>query len=352
MIRAGFGILVIVAVAGMLAGGGIALRPFLFRETVTLESFQADTPETAAFARGVRLALEEHEFRAGVFRVRHENVPPTGPRYWSSYQPSPEPHTVRFPPISPHYYPLYRPLSPRPDRDPGYFRRCTADPGEGERTAGWAMDGGIRSVYVLADQFDTPDVPLGYSTGSTFQLVKSAGSSFLRAASKTGLSIAGTEIVPQTDFEYRHLVARVARWKTDMVYVDAGGRGGRLVSDLRARGYRGRILLSSRSVACDFAQFAGRAAIGTYSTWAIEPPPPADFDAKHRARYGLPADPNSHSGYAETLAYLEAIGHRSVRGAADLNNALQTMLDPIVDPDRFAVYACRAGRFELVTVLP
>ncbi len=355
MIRTGVGSLAVVAALGMLGGGAVAFRPFFFRETVTLRSELRDTPQAAAFSRGVRLALEEHGFRAGVFRIVHENQPPIGPRAWhgSLGRFLEDPATVRFPPLDPHLPPLW-PSSRRTDADPGFFRKAMSDDlREVEGGAEWAGKIGIKSLYVLADYPLTSSNYIVLANRITVpeQPCDRIALTLMNASRQRGLSIAGTERVPGGDFEYRHLVARVARWKTDMVYIDAEGQGARLVRDLRARDYRGRILLSSRSVPEDYFLVAGNAK-GVYSTWGIESPPPPGFDARFLARFGMAADPNAYRGYDQALAYLKAIEQKEVRTAANLEGALKAMLDPFVDCDRFAVYACLESRFDLVEVLP
>jgi len=245
------GILAIVAATGMAAGGAIAFRPFLFRETVTLRSELPDSPETAAFSRGVRLALEEHGFRAGVFRVVHENHPQR-PYPWGSRGPQPPPLTVPIPRPGIDLAPLHAPRSPRPEADPGFFRRRAADFRNGEFAAEWAKERGIRSVYRALDRADDTtgvfpdDHPRYWHSNMGMMYPNFTTWGLLVAGRRAGLSVAGSEAVPEGDFEYRHLVARVARWRTDLVYVDAEGEGARLARDLRAKGYRGRILLSSR----------------------------------------------------------------------------------------------------------
>lgn len=353
--RAGIGILAAVAVAGMLTGGGIALRPYLFRETVTLRSELSDGPGTDAFSRGVRIALEEHGYQAGVFRVRHENVSMSPLLLGRTFEPTPSP-SVLFPQRRTYLAPLHPAGRWRAENDPGYFRRATSDPREGELAARWAQEAGVQNAYVLAVPFD-PVVEISrYSPSYWHGNIGGFGpypvSGFLRAGRKGGLQMVGTEPVPDGDFEYRHLVARVARWKTDMVYIDAEGQGARLARDLRTKGYRGRLLLSSRSVGDDFFAVAGNAANGVVTSWAVESPPPDDFDRRHRARFGTAADPHAYDGYEEAVRLLRAIGRRDVRNAADLERAFDPRLDPIVEPSKFALYAGREGRFDFVEVLP
>lgn len=337
MNRAGAGVLLAIAVLGMLSGGWVALKPHLRRQKLTLVSNVPAGPQADAFGRGVKLALEEHDFRAGGFRLDHTNLP-------SIFFPTPAlgHASVRLPWI----YPWLLPLQP-PAGDSGLFRSSDPDVREGALAACRARAAGARSAYVIWDYAGLiPD-----HGGASFLLIdESSSDGFRRAARKDGISIAGEELLPRHDFEYRHLVARVTRWKTDVVYIDSPGQGGRLVRDLRAKGYRGRIRLSGRAVGADFFPVAGRAANGVEVTWGLVPPPPADFDARFRAWFGLPADPQAHFAYARARESLQAM--RNTRDVKDVELALQAVLDPIVGEGPIGVFAARDGRFHLVEVTP
>ncbi len=341
MKRSGVAILAVVAALGMLGGGLFALRPYLLRETAVLRSELPDAPQTAAFARGVRLALEDHGFRAGAFSVEHANHPPGGREPWG-------PLHVTFPPSAPPR--LFR-FSGRSEE---YFRRRTTDRREGALAAAWALRQGVTSAHVVTDRTLVEGVRITFPSGPTewsdqperFLPV----SDFVHASKKAELSLVSSEVAAR-DAEHRELVSQVAYWKMALVYIDAEGEGARLVRALRAGGYEGRILLSSRSVADDFLQAAGPAADGVFSTWAIEPRPPATFEAKHRERFGVAADPNSYRGYLDAHSCIEAIAKSGARTASDVRRALWD-IPWSIPRDRFAVYVCRDGGFDLVEVLP
>ncbi len=363
--RSATSILLAAAALAMAGGGALGLRPFLFRQKIALVSMLPDTPEGREARRGVDLAIEENGFRAGRLHASHEAWPaPAGQAAGSPYVTLPGAPSLPGAVLIPGLHQLHLPrLEPDgPDR----FRAFQSKVEDGARAAKWAAAHGIRSVYVVT--VPVPQTDFIVESGGIIETIRldwpwswvdnpgpslDPGSAFLEAARARGLSVAGAEPFPGDDVSRRRLAARAARWKTDLVYADVPGASGALVRDLRAKGHRGRIMLSARSVEPDFLKVAGRAANGVAFTAGVLPPPPPEFAVRYRARYGSDPTPYSHAGYLLCRHLLDALDRARASTPADVGRILGEIPAPAwILPAPGAVYSVREGRVVRSSHLP
>jgi hypothetical protein len=135
MRRAGGWILGLIVVTGMAAAAMIGLRPILFRKKVTI-AFNSSVQWTALEEKGVRLAFEERNSRAGSFRVEPAFV----------NQAKREEHNLKID----RSEALWEVVGPRtPPSDPKRLYFYPQDSAVGSRTAQWARRSEIKSVFLL-----------------------------------------------------------------------------------------------------------------------------------------------------------------------------------------------------------
>jgi hypothetical protein len=341
----------------MTGGAWVGLRGFVGRETMFLVTRLPRTPQGDELVRGARLALEENGSRAGALRVE--------PLEFAS----------RPGVLSSIGFPISHVVLLDLDRLPGLIRDGSGGflvplPGdeEGELAAEAAAALGARSAYLLGPDPGWSSRP--YLPISDFQdvvitswnffpsdpLPPSRAYRFLQAARLLGIEVAGVEPAPEEPGAYEALLDRVARWGTDVVYADVPGRGGRLVRDLRARGFRGRLFLTSASLESGFLDIAGRAAGGVYFISGLVPEPPEDFSRRYRARYGAAPGPYAYEGYRACRRVQDALDLARARTLEEASGVLRK-LDAAGPAESLfragpALFRVRGGRFERVEAGP
>ena len=375
MRRGSYALIGLVAVAGMAAAAWILVGPHLRRETVTIVSLLPRTgsakPQTDAIVLGIRLALDEHDHRAGRFRVKHEDwdysvaaggLNSTGATLdrltrqakgrpdilavLGAYESAStyrilQAHLVDevpFVTISPGS--TRGDLTDYPQRDGGlggefhpgryFFRTLPAQPMQGTLAARWAKRQGMKRVHHYRSDRD-----------HDLELL----SAFRKEAELEGLTV--TESAEGYPSE---MARNQARERPDLVFLS--GNDPQVAADvvgyLRLAGYRGKILLGSGSLEPLFLKELGNGA-EVYLT-SLDAPPPPDFVR----RAGI-SNPHAYYGYLAAKAALQAISQADSKDRLQVIRACGRL--PIFDSEgelaqpEVGLHRVVNGRFELVEVL-
>jgi branched-chain amino acid transport system substrate-binding protein len=317
--------------------------------------------QTGTIVNGIRLALEEAGGRAGSLRVDYEDWDDASPQrgdwdaaveaanadravrdpdvvvYIGTYNSGaakvsiPKLNAASIAMISPaNTYPgftkagLGEPNEPavyRPSGRVNFFRVVPTDDLQGVRGAEWVRKLGGTSVYVLHDR----------------ELYgKGIADIFKAHAGKIGLKVLGYEGIDSRAANYRSLAAKIAGLGPDWVYF--GGttqsNGGQLVKDLRAAGFRGRILVPDGCVENAFIASAGAAnAEGlVHATFGGLPPERlsgrgAEFYRRYRERFGAEPEVYAVYGYEGALVALDAIRRAGRKDRAAILEAVARTRD-------------------------
>ncbi len=358
MRRAGGWVLGLLVLAVMAGGAWALLRRVVPSETITIVSILPrggpGEERSEALVNGIALALDERNFRAAQFRVKHKDLdsrseearPGTVVKDLSAVaviggldrrqasEISPKLQQAKLLFVSPTCSDL------RP-QDPGDLRMVARDYLQGVGAVQWARRMEVESAFLVDDD------PLD-ATGITH--------SFRWWAQSTGLRIVGDEKYFWLYADDAALVHRIVREKPPLVYL-AGldlPSAARFVSRLRGARYGGRIMMSQRGLNPDFMERAGAAAEGVLFT-SVLLPPPAEFDREYRARHGEPAPREAWTGYRAAKAVLDAVERARTKDRAAIRAACAALplFDARGDPARpvLGAYAVRGGRFEFVEEL-
>jgi DNA-binding SARP family transcriptional activator len=141
-----------------------------------------------------------------------------------------------------------------------YFRLAAPSDLFGAGTAVFAQRLGLHSVYVLKTGLSSYGIELTRS--------------FVSAAGRLGLTVAGSGVWDPNATGYDALASRIARTEADGVFLaDFDLNGGALIKALRAQlGRRATIVVSDGfAPVSDVLKHAGRAALGTYLMFPVAP---------------------------------------------------------------------------------
>lgn len=374
MRRGSYALIGLVAVAGMAAAAWILVGPHLRRETVTIVSLLprqgSPKPQTDAIVQGIRLALDEHDHRAGRFKVRHEDwdyfvaAGGLGSTSARAQELAHKAHqrrdvlaligaydsasTCRILVFVGRQEPclLISPASTlwdltekeyrdgffagEGDPGPALFRTIPARPVQGILAARWAKRQGMKRVHLYRED-----------RGRDSELLNA----FREEARHEELAV--TESAETCASEMARLQALE---RPDLVFL--GGNDPQVAADvvgyLRLAGYRGKVLLGSGELEPLLLKELDETA-GVYVTDSTAPPPP-DF-----ARRAGTADPYAYYGYLAAKAAIESIARADSKDRVEVIRACARlpMFDPRGETAQPAVGLHRIvdGRFELVEVL-
>ncbi len=374
MRRGGYALLGLVALAGMGAAAWLLVVPHLRRETLTIVSLLprqgSAKPQTDAIVQGIRLALEEHDRRAGRFKLRHDDWDYSvsagslnSMEAKADYRISAASLRYDVPAVIGAYdnatslrillhqrgledpFLVISPASTRSEltehdsRGPAtfpatgpatFFRTIPARPVQGWLAARWAVRQGMKRVHVYHDDRDhDPELPVA----------------FRDEARQCGLAV--TESAEAYPSEMARLQARA---RPDLIYMT--GNDPEVAADvigfLRLAGYEGKVLLGSGSLEPTLLKEPGKIP-EVYVTDSTAPPPP-DF----QRRTGT-TDPYAYYGYLAAKAAIEAIAKADSKDRAEVIRACAKlpMFDPLgeIAQPALGLYRIANGRFEPVEVL-
>ncbi len=199
----------------------------------------------------------------------------------------------------------------RPSGKISYFRVVPADDIQGYVAAKWAIEMGVKRVFILHDR----------------ELYgKGIAEMFRKSGAKSGLEISGFEGIDPKASNYRALVVKIKQKRPDLVYF--GGttqtNAGQIAKDLRAGGLTDlKLMLPDGCFETAFIEAAGKENLEgrTFITFGGVPADQLtgkgkDFYERYKARYGIEPEAYSAYGYEAAKAALEAI---SRAGAIDRN---------------------------------
>lgn len=377
MKHAGFWPFGAIAALGMLAAGFLALRPHLFRKDVKIVSILPRTgsagPQTDAIVKGIELALADASGVAGRFRVRYEDWDwslPAGGSRASSLKNADLAHAALADSkvvaiiggySSTHAMELaatlkhnglivVSPSATDPElTGPGhrfmgevnFFRVIANRSRSAVAAAEWSQALGAKTVHVLRDDDWGRPVSEAYET----------------EAQRRGVTLVGGErINPRAAGDLEAQVKKLIARNPDIVFFDAHdpAHAALVAAALKTSGYPGKLLIPDTGHDPEFLALAGPAAEGVHVT-SCTVPPPADFEATYRAKYGVPPDPLAYSGYVAAKAVLEAIGRVDRVDGNDVRRSCGNL--PMFDVNGelarppVAGYVVRGGRFEFVRLL-
>lgn len=300
------GALVLAVMAG---GAWLGLRPFVGRETLWVMFGRPEvepSPSADALASGLRLALEESDYRAGRFRVD------LGVSAWPWDQDGPR--TVAVLGTSDPGKVLARTnrkslsLLSATDTDPGYsrltrddletwrpsgllsfFRLVPTDDVLAAAAARWARKLGALRTFVLVEESMKSALLARY---------------FQDAAPAAGIRLVGAGAADDTPIE------EILAAKPDLVFF--GGEkapyvtANRIFGGLRASGYTGKLMAADIDVRVSVLDSPQPPPEGTHLVSPLAPPPEG-FAERYRAFAGKEPGPHVYYGYLAGQAILEAL---------------------------------------------
>jgi branched-chain amino acid transport system substrate-binding protein len=188
----------------------------------------------------------------------------------------------------------------RPSGRPNFYRVVPADDIQGSRGAEWAKKMGARSAFIVHDREL-------YGKGIT--------DVFRARAEEIGLKIAGVEGIDVRAANYKALATKIKAANVDIVYF--GGvtqsNAGQFTKDLRASGYKGKLMVPDGCVELAFIQSAGPENVfETYATFGGLPADQltgrgAEFVGRYRAKYRIEPEAYAAYGYEAGRVSLDAI---------------------------------------------
>ncbi len=364
-------ILIGVAIAGMLAGAWLALKPVFFREQIVIVSLlqrkHEGQPVADAVEEGIQLALEECGHRAGRFRVVEERrefqwamdavaglyegaeaaienpkvVAVIGPSNYYGTSIAARLNRAGLLTVSPDervpeltrrgFGNNYAPECYRPSGERTFFRTVSSEDVVERGAAEWASKHGARTVTVLGDNES-----------------QIRGDVFLRAATERGLKTVGDE---SQDSARAGTATRILQNRPDLVYLRGERTNGWAQTLIEAQkgGWPGTILVRGQHAARFF--ITGTPLPDNVYVVARAAPPP-DFARAFAARFGRPSQPEHYYGYSAARAVVEAVERvgSNDRAAICRACAADPRFDLRGDPTFTAldVSRLRPGRLELL----
>ena len=208
----------------------------------------------------------------------------------------------------------------------------------------YAQKSGLTNVTLVDDNTD-------YSKDVAASVAKHAGES--------GVTIVSTESVNAGESDYSASVNKIVASNPQLVYwTGYYQEGGLIVSQLRAAGYTGEIMVADGTVDAQFAQIAGAAAQGVLGTFTQTPDMLKGADkwiADYTAKFGAAPGPYSTQSYDAVRVVAEAI---TKAGSTD-GEAVIAALEGLKDFEIFSgpltftpEHTLSEGGFAIVTVGP
>jgi branched-chain amino acid transport system substrate-binding protein len=188
----------------------------------------------------------------------------------------------------------------RPSGRPNFYRVVPADDIQGSRGAEWAKKMGAKAAFIVHDREL-------YGKGIT--------DVFQARAKEIGLEIAGVEGIDVRASNYKALATKIKAANVDIVYF--GGvtqsNAGQFTKDLRASGFKGKLMVPDGCVELAFIQSAGPENVfETYATFGGLPASQlkgrgAEFVRRYREKFQIEPEAYAAYGYEAGRVALEGI---------------------------------------------
>jgi branched-chain amino acid transport system substrate-binding protein len=188
----------------------------------------------------------------------------------------------------------------RPSGRPNFFRVVPADDLQGAMGADWAKKMGVHAAFVVHDR----------------ELYgKGIADVFKTRAEQIGIRVAGIEGIDVRAANYKALATKIKAVNVDLVYF--GGvtqsNAGQFTKDLRATGFKGKLMIPDGCVETAFIASAGPENVfETYATFGGLPAEQltgrgADFVRRYREKFQIEPEAYAAYGYEAGRVSLDAI---------------------------------------------
>jgi branched-chain amino acid transport system substrate-binding protein len=209
----------------------------------------------------------------------------------------------------------------RPSGKVNYFRVVPADDLQGPVGADWSKKMGAKSVFVLHDRG---------------LYGKGLGDLFKARAESIGLEVKGYEGIDVKAANYKSLATKIVGLNPDVVYF--GGttqsNGGQVAKDIRAAGYKGKLMVPDGCFEQAFIDSAGAANLNdvTFVTFGGVPAKElkgkgADFYAKYKEKFNGEPEVYAVYGYETAKVALDAIRQAGKKDRAAILAAVSAIKD-------------------------
>jgi len=200
-----------------------------------------------------------------------------------------------------------------------YFRTCPADDLQGPAGAIWARDEGYRSVYVLDD-----GEVYGVGIADLFE----------EKAIDVRIEVKGRETIDKTATDFSPVLRRIAAADPDIVYFGGITPNGAplIVKQMREMGIRAVYMVPDGAVDSEFIDEAGDAAEGVLGTLVGAPPQALTglgekFYNAYKEAYGEEPEPFAQFGYDAARVVLDAIKRTEVKDRRTILDAVAATRD-------------------------
>ncbi|MFN3534286.1 MAG: branched-chain amino acid ABC transporter substrate-binding protein [Desulfatiglandales bacterium] len=219
---------------------------------------------------------------------------------------------------------------------PVFFRTCWNDIIQAKRAADFAIHKGFKRVAVIHDKSD-------YG--------QSLAEAFLKGIKEKGGEIVATEGITRGDKDFTPVLAKIKPLKPQLVYFGGmAAEGVLIVRQMKRAGIQADFMSDDGCFTeKDFIQAGGKAAIGSYITYAQEPTP--QWVERFEKKYG-PRQTFSPQAYDATVVLMSAVekvakkkedGGLVIGKKALRDQVAKTEIDGVTGPIKFNPNGDRTG---------
>jgi len=208
----------------------------------------------------------------------------------------------------------------RPSGRPNFYRVVPADDLQGAMGAEWAKKMGVTAAFIVHDREL-------YGKGIT--------DVFRARAEEIGVRIAGVEGIDVRAANYKALATKIKAANVDLVYF--GGvtqsNAGQFTKDLRASGFKGKLMVPDGCVELAFIQSAGPENVfETYATFGGLPADQltgkgAEFVRRYREKFRIEPEAYAAYGYEAGRVALDAIARAGKKDRRAILDAVAATRD-------------------------
>lgn len=208
----------------------------------------------------------------------------------------------------------------RPSGRPNFYRVVPADDLQGAMGAEWAKKMGVTAAFVVHDREL-------YGKGIT--------DVFRARAEEIGVRVAGVEGIDVRASNYKALATKIKASDVDLVYF--GGvtqsNAGQFTKDLRASGFKGKLMVPDGCVELAFIQSAGPENVfETYATFGGLPADQltgkgAEFVRRYREKFRIEPEAYAAYGYEAGRVALDAIARAGKKDRRAILDAVAATRD-------------------------
>jgi branched-chain amino acid transport system substrate-binding protein len=202
-----------------------------------------------------------------------------------------------------------------------FFRVVPADDLQGEVSAQWAKELGVKRVSILHD-------------GELYG--RGVASVFKKSAEKLGLTVTGYDKIDPKATNYRSLAVKLKQQSPDLLYF--GGttqtNAGQLAKDIRSAGLKIKYMVPDGCFESAFIEAAGKENLegATYVTFGGVPPAKLtgsgkEFFERYITMYGQEPEGYAAYGYEAAKVVLAAINKATTKDRAGILNAIRETRD-------------------------